>query len=71
MSDAANTGDPLIEVLFSAEVLAERVAALSEEMAPLIGLKPLVVPVLSGSFIFAADLRSEFEPERKALARGR
>lgn len=56
MSDTANIGDPLLEVLFSAEVLAERIAALSEEMAPVIGLKPLVIPVLSGSFIFAADL---------------
>ncbi|MFT6489341.1 MAG: hypoxanthine phosphoribosyltransferase [Parvibaculaceae bacterium] len=56
MPDTVTPGDPLLEVLFSAEVLAERIVDLSQEMASVIGLRPLVVPVLSGSFIFAADL---------------
>jgi hypoxanthine phosphoribosyltransferase len=42
------------EILFSEEEIAKRVAGLAREIAP---LKPeIVVPVLSGAFVFAADL---------------
>jgi hypoxanthine phosphoribosyltransferase len=42
------------EILFSEEEIAKRVAGLAREIAP---LKPeIVAPVLSGAFVFAADL---------------
>ena len=47
---------PQLEILFSEHAIAARVAAMAEEIA---GADPrllLVVPILKGSFIFAADL---------------
>jgi len=46
------TGGP--EILFSESEIAKRVASLAREIAP---LKPeIAVPILSGAFVFAADL---------------
>lgn len=45
-----------VKVLFSEEVLHERVEALGREIAGCGVERPLIVPVLTGSFIFAADL---------------
>mgnify|MGYP000915412965 CR=1 FL=1 len=45
-----------IEILFSAKAVAERVDTIAREIAA-IGLdNPLVVSILTGSFVFAADL---------------
>lgn len=45
-----------IEVLFSPETIAARIAELCREVA-VAGLeRPLVVPILTGSFVFSADL---------------
>jgi hypoxanthine phosphoribosyltransferase len=61
MAETGATGhkpnsNPVIDVLFSAEAIAGRVAALAEALAAekLDGL--LVIAVLKGSFVFAADL---------------
>ena len=45
-----------ISVLFSADMLARRVQALAREIVAAMGPEPLVIPILKGSFIFAADL---------------
>lgn len=46
------TGEP--EILFSEAEIARRVALLAREIVP---LRPeIVVPILSGAFVFAADL---------------
>jgi len=45
-----------IDVLFSAEQIAERIKGLAAEIAATKPKNLLVVPVLKGSFIFAADL---------------
>jgi hypoxanthine phosphoribosyltransferase len=45
-----------ISVLFDAETLAARVRELATEIVADMGREPLVIPVLKGSFIFAADL---------------
>ena len=45
-----------IDVLFSAEQIAARIKSLAAEIAATKPKKLLVVPVLKGSFIFAADL---------------
>jgi hypoxanthine phosphoribosyltransferase len=45
-----------IEVLFSEAKIAERVGAIAAEVAARSPHRLLVVPVLKGSFIFAADL---------------
>ena len=51
---------PNIEVLFSQDEIEERVEGLAKDIAGL-GVKNLVViPILSGSFIFAADLIRAF-----------
>ncbi len=45
-----------VEVVFSADAIAGRIEALASAIAA-IGLdRPLVVPILTGSFVFAADL---------------
>lgn len=45
-----------ISVLYDAETLAGRVRELAVEITADLGREPLVIPVLKGSFIFAADL---------------
>lgn len=49
-----------IEVLFSRETIAERVSQLAFEVADCKPEKLLAVPILKGSFIFAADLLRAF-----------
>ena len=48
--------DARISVLIAADVLADRVSALARDIVAEMGPAPLVIPVLKGSFIFAADL---------------
>lgn len=50
------TTDTPVEVLFSAEDIAARIGELCRELVAQDLRNPLVVPVLTGSFIFAADL---------------
>jgi hypoxanthine phosphoribosyltransferase len=45
-----------VEVLFSPEVIARRLGELCKEIAAAGLERPLVVPVLTGSFVFSADL---------------
>lgn len=45
-----------IEVLFDAETIRVRIEALAREIAESVSGELLVVPILTGSFIFAADL---------------
>lgn len=45
-----------ISVLYPAEEIASRVQALASDIVRALGPEPLVVPILKGSFIFAADL---------------
>lgn len=52
----AATTDASVEVLFSAEDISTRIAGLCGEIVAQGLHNPLVVPVLTGSFIFAADL---------------
>lgn len=51
----AETGER-IEVLYSAETIERRIAAMAGEIAGAGFRRLLVVPILTGSFIFAADL---------------
>ena len=55
MAAAAGLHDR-IEVIFSAEAIADRIAALAREIAGAGLERPLVIPVLTGSFVFSADL---------------
>ena len=48
--------DTRISVLFDADRLANRVSELASEIVADMGREFLVVPILKGSFIFAADL---------------
>jgi len=48
--------EPEIEVIYSPEAIARRIAELSTEIAALGLVRPLVVPILTGSFVFSADL---------------
>ncbi len=48
--------DARISVLIEADALAARVSALAGEIIAGMGPAPLLIPVLKGSFIFAADL---------------
>ncbi len=45
-----------VEVVYSAEAIATRIEALAKDIAALNLQNLLVVPVLTGSFVFAADL---------------
>ena len=45
-----------IEVIYSPEQIAERVSALAREIAARASAALLVIPVLTGSFVFSADL---------------
>jgi len=55
MSDTAKNAKR-IEVVFSAAAIAARIDALAAEIAAARLERPLIVSVLTGSFIFAADL---------------
>jgi hypoxanthine phosphoribosyltransferase len=55
MTDAASEADG-IEVIFSAEAIAARIDTLAAEIAAARLERLLIVSVLTGSFIFAADL---------------
>jgi hypoxanthine phosphoribosyltransferase len=59
---------PEVEVIYSAEVIAARLEELAKEITARNLERPLIVAVLKGSFVFAADLiralyRSGLEPE--------
>lgn len=45
-----------IEVLFAAETIGARIAALASEIKAALPEAPLIVAILKGSFVFAADL---------------
>ncbi len=45
-----------VRVLFDADTIDERTRALAKEIVAVMGLEFAVVPVLKGSFMFAADL---------------
>jgi hypoxanthine phosphoribosyltransferase len=49
-----------IEVLFGEQAIAERVDAIAREVAAVKPERLLVVPILKGSFVFAADLIRAF-----------
>jgi hypoxanthine phosphoribosyltransferase len=51
-----DTLETALEVLFSPEVIAARVSEMAREIAAAGLVRPLVVPVLTGSFVFSADL---------------
>jgi hypoxanthine phosphoribosyltransferase len=53
---ATETRAASVEILFSPETIASRIAELCAEIAAAGLHNPLVVPVLTGSFIFSADL---------------
>jgi hypoxanthine phosphoribosyltransferase len=50
------TSSQAVEVLFSAEAIAERIGAVARRIAEVRLDDPLVVAILKGSFVFAADL---------------
>ena len=58
--DTVVVDDVKIEVLFSEAEIAGRVAELAREIASARPERLLVVPILKGSFIFAADLLRAF-----------
>jgi hypoxanthine phosphoribosyltransferase len=45
-----------VDVLFSAEKIASRIESLAKEVAASMGAEAVVVTILKGSFVFAADL---------------
>ncbi len=45
-----------VEVIFSADQIAERVQSLAKDIAATASGSLLVIPILKGSFVFAADL---------------
>lgn len=53
---SALSPDARISVLFDADRISQRVIALADEIVVTMGTTPLVIPILKGSFIFAADL---------------
>jgi hypoxanthine phosphoribosyltransferase len=55
MVDAKNKGEA-VEVIFSASAIAERISAVAREIAATKLGDLLVVAILKGSFVFAADL---------------
>lgn len=55
MPDSA-PGMEAIEVIYAAETIAGRIAELAEDIAALKLDRLLVVPILTGSFVFAGDL---------------
>lgn len=72
MDQDATTGHT-VEVIFSAEDIARRIDELAVTISAAGLERPLVVPILTGSFVFAADLlrglhRAGMEPEVDFLA---
>ncbi len=53
---AGMNGEARIEEVFSASAISERVTGLAGEIAGKVDSRLLVVPILTGSFVFAADL---------------
>lgn len=53
---AVNIGEQRINILFEEKQIAARIEALASEIAHSHPERPLVVPILKGSFVFAADL---------------
>ncbi|MDX2202361.1 MAG: phosphoribosyltransferase family protein [Hyphomicrobiaceae bacterium] len=51
-----NSAEPRIEVIFSAEDIAQRIGEIAGRLNGLGIKRPLIVAVLKGSFVFAADL---------------
>ncbi len=56
MKDLTTTMDPELEVIFAPEVIARRLDELAREIAASDMSGLLVVAILKGSFVFAADL---------------
>jgi len=56
MTNDAQAGGGSVRVLFSEEEIAARVDVLAEEIAAALGTDLMLVAVLKGSFVFAADL---------------
>jgi hypoxanthine phosphoribosyltransferase len=50
------TAKPAIEVLFSSETIAQRIHEMAGAIMAAGLVRPLVVPILTGSFMFSADL---------------
>lgn len=68
MTDLTSGAQADVEVIYSADMIATRLEGLAQEIIARKLERPLVVAVLKGSFVFAADLiralhRSGFEPE--------
>jgi hypoxanthine phosphoribosyltransferase len=60
-----------IDVLFSEDQITSRIRNLAHEIAALKPERLLVIPVLKGSFIFAADLiRAMHHADPRFLSRG-
>lgn len=55
-SSATGIADPDVRVIFSAAAIAQRIDAMAREIAGAGLERPILIPVLTGSFIFAADL---------------
>lgn len=56
MTDQTSGGALEVEVIHSAESIAQRLEVLAKEISALKLERPMVVAVLKGSFVFAADL---------------
>ena len=56
MNDTTTTADPELEVIFTPEAIAGRLDELASEIAGARLENLLVVAILKGSFVFAADL---------------
>jgi hypoxanthine phosphoribosyltransferase len=56
MNEATTSADPELEVIFTPEAIASRLKELANEIAEARLENLLVVAVLKGSFVFAADL---------------
>ena len=73
MPQSAAKGGESVEVVFPAEAIAERIDAMARAIAETGLERLLVVAVLKGSFVFAADLiramhRAEVSPEMDFLS---
>ncbi|WP_333794708.1 hypoxanthine phosphoribosyltransferase [Hyphomicrobium sp.] len=73
MTERDASAPPDVEIIHSADAIAVRLEGLAKEIAARKLERPLVVAVLKGSFVFAADLiralyRTGLEPEVDFLA---